>query len=317
MAYRWTASVLAAAALAVMACPADATFPGRNGRLAAVVGPPGSPASRLVTTRPDGSHQRLLQVVNSSSVQWSPDGRSLVLDVPCRRRGCNGNEGGPAGPGVLLIIDAATGTVQRIRTSMSLDFQEPQTPSWTPNGRLLWIRSIPVEGGDAVVIVADRHGRRQRVVPMQDQMFAGVARAAPVAGLIAVSVWSPVSQIRVLPAGGGAQRVLADCVNVIGPPEPLPPCKAPHRLDWSPDGTRIAFDAESSLSPGPMIRVADVATGAVQEVRAGTSPFWSPDGRLLGSLSVDRRIQIGPPAPGMITTLPLRAVRSADWQPRP
>jgi hypothetical protein len=133
---------------------------------------------------------------------------------------------------------------------------------------------------------------------------------------VAVAVWSPQPEIRVLPAGGGAQRVLAAC------PEPTcgsripPPCEPPGRLDWSPDGTRIAFDARPQAGAGLVVRVVDVATGAISDVRSGSAPFWSPDGRLLGSIAGDGRIQIGAPSPGRVTTLPLGDVTAADWQSR-
>jgi hypothetical protein len=102
-----------------------------------------------------------------------------------------------------------------------------------------------LSGGVVAVIMGDRRGGHQRVVGMQDAFVAGVARAAPVGGVIAVSVWSPLSQTRVIPAGGGgSQRVLVDCVDVVGQREP---CKAPGRFDWAPDGTRGGLRARSGF----------------------------------------------------------------------
>jgi Tol biopolymer transport system component len=176
------ATVFAVATMAIAASPADAAFPGRNGRLAVVVESNGNSVARLITMRPDGSHRRGLRSTGSSSALWSPDGRSIVLPAPCPRRGCEGNEGGATAPGVLLIVDATTGQTRRIHTSQTLRSQGPQVPSWTANGGLLWVRSNPDDGGEAAVIKADRRGRHQRVVPMQGQLFSGIARASPVGG---------------------------------------------------------------------------------------------------------------------------------------
>jgi hypothetical protein len=306
-------TVLALATLAIAAPPVDAAFPGRNGRLAAVIESNRASSAHLFTMRADGSRRLRLNTTRSLSAVWSPDGRWIVLEARCPPRGCDGEVASQTRPWILLV-DASTGQTIRIRTSQSSDVRPPHTPSWTANGGLLWMRSNPDEGGETAAITADRRGRHQRMVPIQGQVFSAIARAAPAGGLVAVSVLSPLSQIRVLPVGGGDQRVLADCVNVSD--GSTPPCKAPGRLDWSPDGTRLAFDAVSSMSPGSVIRVVDVVTGTVQDVRPGTSPFWSPDGHLLGSLSPGHRIQIGPPAPGPVATLAIRRVRAADWQPR-
>jgi hypothetical protein len=216
----------------------------------------------------------------------------------------------------LLIVDAATGTSRRIRTSTPLAYVGPQAPAWTAGGRLLWVRHLPVEGGSADVMIADRRGRRQHLIPVQGPFFGGVARAAPSGGSIAVAVWSPSPQLVVLPAGGGPRQVFADCANPLGQPERLIPCATLGRLDWSPDGTRIAAENWSSARVST-IQIVEVATGFAHDVRPGTAPFWSPDGRLLGSISPENAIEIGPPEPGAVQTLPLRGVQSADWQARP
>ena len=87
-------------------------------------------------------------------------------------------------------------------------------------------------------------------------------------------------------------------------------------LHRSPDATQIAFESSSVEDRTPMIRVIDVASGVVRDVRPGTAPFWSPDGRALGSVSPQQAIEIGPPVTGAVRTLPLRGVMHADWQPR-
>ena len=174
---------------------------------------------------------------------------------------------------------------------------------------------MPVEGGAADVVLADRNGRHQRLVTPSGGVFGAVARAAPTGGSIAVAVTSPSQRLVLVPVGGAGERVLINCEVPPSQREPAPPpCPLSIRhLDWSPDSKQIAFD---QTYPAPMVRVLDLASGVVRDVRPGSAPFWSPDGRLLGSVSPGQRIEIGPPAPGPARTLPLHGVIAADWQAR-
>ena len=187
---------------------------------------------------------------------------------------------------------------------------QPQTPAWTPAGRFVFGRQAIGEAAGTVIVVADRRGR-ERVLSLPVASFSATARAAPSGGAIAVAVWSPEARLVIVPAGGGAPRVLLDCA----PPFERQLCTGLMRLDWSPDATRIAFELRR---PGgaSMIHVIDVGSGAITDVRPGTAPFWSPDGnraRLGLAAGPDRTRAAG--AVGRCWTLPLRNVVAADWQP--
>jgi Tol biopolymer transport system component len=58
---------------------------------------------------------------------------------------------------------------------------------------------------------------------------------------------------------------------------------------WSPDGRQVAFTAPSEGEFGPeAVLVADVETGARQELATGSSPTWSPDGLSIGMFCHER-----------------------------
>jgi hypothetical protein len=299
---------------AAITMPARAAFPGANGRLAVLVRLGDGNSTQLLTVAADGTRPRKL-TSRATSVHWSADGRRMVVGLPCVRSGCGDNVGGPAGPAALEIIDAGSGLSRRIRTSDSLGYEGPIAPSWTPAGRLLWSRHEAVEAGSSEVVLADHRGHGPRVVPVDEPVFGALARAAPTGGLIAVAVSSPIGRLVVVPAGGGPQRELIGC-PLPSPENPFPQCLPIGALDWSPDGTHIAFEAVRDGSSVPMIRTIDVATGEMRDVRPGWSPFWSPDGRRLGSISPAHRIEIGPASPGNTNLLGPSGAVAADWQAR-
>jgi Tol biopolymer transport system component len=70
---------IAAIATALAAPPADATFPGRDGRLAAS-GPFGCESrTRIVTMRPSGSDRRRITGCSTAHPDWSADGQRMLL----------------------------------------------------------------------------------------------------------------------------------------------------------------------------------------------------------------------------------------------
>ncbi|MBL8137091.1 MAG: PD40 domain-containing protein, partial [Acidobacteria bacterium] len=83
------------------------------------------------------------------------------------------------------------------------------------------------------------------------------------------------AQLHVLEVSTKASRALTSAAFVVG------------AFDWSPDGTRIAFDHRVSSDAGQSgtadISLVDVATGAVTTLVTqdgpDSNPRWSPDGR--------------------------------------
>jgi Tol biopolymer transport system component len=78
----WSSSL---AAVAVLATPATATFPGKNGRIAFIQNT-GTNGSDVFTMNPDGSDMVQLTQIGTNGgqtccVSWSPDGKQLVFSA--------------------------------------------------------------------------------------------------------------------------------------------------------------------------------------------------------------------------------------------
>lgn len=80
--------------------------------------------------------------------------------------------------------------------------------------------------------------------------------------------------------------------------------------DWSPDGTKIAFQSESPDDGSLRIKIIELATRAVGELPGSADvshPSWSPDGTALVFSNVDRGALVIAPADGSspgVTLLP-------------
>ena len=244
----------AALALLALAGPAQAAFPGDNGRIVVSVEkwrqPPNCPrgvphgcdpvtySATLETVLPSGRDRRVLRSfpvgLPATAPVWSPSGRALAFHRVNR-----------------LAIMRADGTGLR---------QLPQLtsgelfPAWSPNGRRLaftgssiccnWLYSVRTEGVGL---------RRLRV-------HEAMMPAWSVTGTIAFTSAAGLFTVR---SDGSSLRRLA---------------RRTSRPDWSPDGSRIAFSLPHRLvtmsSDGHRRR--RIATGSYLG-----APAWSPDGRYL------------------------------------
>jgi Tol biopolymer transport system component len=242
-----------------LAFPAQAAFPGKNGRIAFTVQPRDrgeAVSSAIETVLPSGRGRRALGACPAADCfqtfpAWSPDGRRLAFGL--RDAG--------------LAIVRANGTGLRRLPQLTGPYG---APAWAPSGRRLL---FPGEGG-LVTARTDGTGLR-RVTPMPTVFDSAWSRR----GVIAFAhdddpYLAPMPDdgiYTVRPDGSRLRRLVRDSYNASAPASP----------DWSPYGRKLAFSFADSVDPE--IHVADAASGAHRRLttRGGSEPAWSPDGRFI------------------------------------
>jgi Tol biopolymer transport system component len=250
--------------------PAQATFPGKNGLVALVIGPD------IFTMNPDGSNVRQLTFFGPNGFacchSWSADGRQLVFVA---------NATPNIAPAQLWIINADG-------SNQHMVFNDPSFldsfPGFSPDGNTIVFERCPYNGGqfnggcelfriradgtDLTALVnfglnTDRLDITPEYSPNGETIaFAGFSRRGVLSAIYLVD---------------------ADGSNIhsITPPELeawLP--------DWSPDGTKIAFSTRSLYPPNTINQQTWVVNTDGTELKQITfpgalhdfSPSWSPDG---------------------------------------
>ena len=197
--------------------PARASFPGKNGRIAFVLGPD------IYTMNPDGSDVRQLTNLGPDSAasweSWSPDGKLIVFEYSP-----------PDLPRQLWLMNA-DGSSQHVLLADS-DFSD-ERPSFTSDGNSVIFSRCRLDvdatcalfqieiGGAGIRAVTDFELGIKDVSPHYSfdnrLAFTGVGRQG-----ISCAIELMDAQRQ------GLQRLT---------PAPL----APRQPDWSPDGRRIAF----------------------------------------------------------------------------
>ncbi len=276
-------TLTAGAALTTGTGPAEAAFPGTNGRIVFVSERDGNPD--VYTMRSNGADIRRLTntkgSVENHHPSWSPDGRMIAF-TRCESfnaRGCD----------VFVMNADGSGEKNLTRTgSDSLAWSEVE-PTWSPDGR----RIAYQRDAGLRIMKADGSG--------QQRIASGYSQFAP--------AWSPR-----LPGGGSRIAFSSNdepCYYLICTvnPEGKSPVKlsATGNLDgyapsWSPGGGQIAFYSRAFGADDLGIYAANAdGTGAVRRLTNAPGegydeaydedPAWSPDGeRIVFSRDVSRRM---------------------------
>jgi Tol biopolymer transport system component len=259
-----------------LAAPAQAAFPGQNGKIAfsATNTNPTYPNTDIYAVNPDGSG--LVQIINEnggtwedsnfdSVPEWSPDGTQLVFNSLWI-------EGGDPEPSIDRVNADGTGRVG-VRI-------ERYNPVWSPDGaHLLYALGDPGEHDEP----GDEHGWLYTSDPNGgNETFLRSMGARP-----SKASWSPDGTRIAYPHvtfgcindcqgdiytanasdGGGTVQLTNNPYDEIQP-------------DWSPDGTKIAF-ASNADGDYDIYSMNRDGTGIAQLTNApgyDLGPAWSPDG---------------------------------------
>ena len=256
----WSTTVLVAA---VLAGPAAAGPPApAEGRIAFVSARDGS--AEVYVMRADGQDQTRVTRTRApeSEPDWAPDG----IHVAVEQRGA------------LHVVraDGTDGTAQLTKS----DYCPDGDPAWAPDGRRLAFTRVPGHLSVALATMTS-DGRRQRFLADGRN---GHPDWAPDGRRIAFTA-SYVEGLPGAPGSAGAGEIRV--VRADGSGRAGPVLAAGVRPAWSPDGARIAFQAERGGNVDVYAMDADGGnvTRLTDDPAADTEPTWSPDATKIAFVS--------------------------------
>jgi dipeptidyl aminopeptidase/acylaminoacyl peptidase len=261
----------------------------------------------------------LIEFQTPSSAEISPDGRFVAYTT--RETHWAENSYGMQ----LWLAEVRTGQIVKLTNSKGVN----REPEWSPDGR--WLAFISSrDGAPQVYVISPAGGEARPVTSLGNGVSA--FRWAPDSARIAFSTpdsetqplidrrekYSDFESVRhdytmthlwVGDINGGAPRRLTSGKQfTVG------------SFSWSPDGRRIAFDAQSrpglTFDPSADIYVYDLTAGGVKRIvdleGPDTDPEWSPDGKQIVFTTtmgrpnwfyVDRNLATVPADGGTVTSL--------------
>jgi TolB protein len=296
-------AVLSALACA-FAAPAQAAFPGANGKLAYDSDADGD--FEIYTVNPDGTGKTKLTNNSARDVNpaWSPDGSKILFQ--------SDRLGAFAQYHDIWVMNADGSNPQRI-----VDMPRPVGPVvWSPDGSRIAFSYHDCPCGDppsyltGYLYVANADGSGATPIASAPQGSFIEPSWAPdgteIAFAVEPSYLTTPRIATVEPDGSNLTNRTTDNCWELGP-------------DWSPDAAKIVFESDNAL-----VTMNRDGTGAPQPCGApprspfeGESPVWSPDGTKIAFLRAGIHL-VNPDftgeqaVPGTTNTS-----RGLDWQPIP
>jgi TolB protein len=265
------AAALLGIAFVAAALPAQAAFPGRNGHLAGTVTEceeydVESPAclswrDRVRLFRPGGKLVLEPRPARSTGpLSWSPDGRWAAVVLRFVKDWQDESEG-PT-PGIYVVpssLFTRAGPAPSPPGALIVPRGDEGRAAWAPDGERLVVSDWRGP------LVMDRSGRVLNQLPVPEGLSAGrtvwsaTDRIAFSAQRFVRGRWRGGAIYTVRPDGSGLERLTH---------------RPGYDLDWSPSGSRLAFQRAGR------ILVVRAGGGARRLVAGhGGTPVWSPDGR--------------------------------------
>jgi dipeptidyl aminopeptidase/acylaminoacyl peptidase len=171
-------------------------------------------------------------------------------------------------------------------------------PSWLPDGQTI-VYTASVDGRRQIRMLQLPTAPSKRIAPSNAEEYS--ATVSRTGRLAFVSTRDGAAEVYVAQPNGEA-------VQPFDTTPPAIPLADPHNLAWSPDGTKLAYDA--TLEDGTSVLVIDDGTTQTQ-LTVGENPVWAPTGT---------RIAVATPTGLASTSLDgtdvrrLRAGKPLDWR---
>jgi Tol biopolymer transport system component len=298
--------------------PAEAAFPGTNGKIA-FQSDRQVAAGEIYSIIPGGTAKRITISNGSTDPAYSPDGSRIAFVS-------TGNQ--------IFVMNADGSGRRQITTSATVKSQ----PTWSPDGsRIAYVsNSFDVDGQTDLeiwAINADGTGRTQltKNTPFADTQPAWSPLGDKIA-FVSARTGETDRNVYVMDADGSNQV----SVTPNSPPGCSPNCYQGHddNPSWSPDGSKIAYvhgygPPENPFAAGgpPNIWVmdSDPATNdwtnlSSNDSRTDIEPAWSPDGSKIAYVGVsdsNRNIYVMNSNGSGQTSVDtdLADDRNPDWQP--
>jgi WD40-like Beta Propeller Repeat len=276
------------AVLAVLACPAQASFPGHNGKLLLKR----SESNCLWTVGADGSGLAATPVCGPGGfgaydARFSPDGTRVVYDDAC-----------VSGTWTSKLDGTETSNVE---SGYPCEIGQ----AWSPDGSRFVISSQFSDSGADYTRLFIFSGTYQFLIDRTCPPDSGCF-------FLQSPDWSP-DGTTILYSGNGIERIPASG----GAPETVTATGA--HPSWSPDGFRIAFSRGDDI--WTMDRDGSNQVNVTNSAAHDSTPVWSPDGRKIAFTSTPD----GSAANNAVWTMnvdgtgatQVTAGTLGDWQPIP